>query len=95
MSRYGATLTILATTLSEAAVKDGRGSEDIEFFLSGKCISEWLRSTAEAISGDKRPVPLPDWFCSIADTPEVIRCKHFEGPNTCLNKNLCSKQVPF
>lgn len=96
MSKYDATLTILATTLSEAAVKDEVEGFDIGAGLFGEHLSEWLRNTAEEISDEKRPAPIPDWFCNIAITPRGVNCKHFEVPNTCLNVgNLCDHQVPF
>jgi hypothetical protein len=68
MSKYGTTLTVLCTTLSEAIRKDdekefasnggllkeGEGY-DISSGLFGANLSEWLRSTAEAVAKKVRP----------------------------------------
>lgn len=55
MSKYGATLTVLCTTLSEAVLKDEAGEGcDISAGLFGAHLSEWLRDTAETVSGEKR-----------------------------------------
>lgn len=57
MSRYGMTLTVLCTELAEAVSKDEApdvGGFDISAGLFGPNLSEWLRKTAEIISGETR-----------------------------------------
>jgi hypothetical protein len=58
MSKYGMTLTVLCTELAEAVAKDEapeEGGFDLSAGLFGSNVSEWLRKTAEAISGESRP----------------------------------------
>ena len=83
MSRYGATLTILATTLIDAGEKDGEEREDIEAFIAGGHVSEWLRGTAETISGEKRPTARDLPLCATNGRLCGARCPHLVGINYC------------
>lgn len=105
MSKYGATLTVLATGLIEATVKDESEGFDIGAGLFGENQSEWLRKTAEEISGEKCESDLitlddglPEWFCSSLTTtgePPIKGCIYFHGKCGCNKKDDCNYQVPF
>jgi hypothetical protein len=52
------TLTVLATGLAEAVSKDEQTNQvgfDLSAGLFGEQVSEWLRKTAEELSGENRP----------------------------------------
>ena len=59
MSIKGITLTILATGLSEALLKDEQefeeqGGFDISGGLYGKHVSDWLREVESALNGEQK-----------------------------------------
>jgi hypothetical protein len=57
MSKYGMTLTVLATELAEAVAEDEKpenGGFDISAGMYGPHLSEWLRKVAERISDEER-----------------------------------------
>ena len=56
MSKYGMTITVLATTLAEAVSKDeepDQGGFDLSAGLFGEHVSEWLRDVAKHLSSEK------------------------------------------
>lgn len=55
MSSYGMTLTVLATGLAEAVLKDEApevGGFDLSAGMYGPNVSDWLRSVARQLDGD-------------------------------------------
>lgn len=95
MSKYDTTLTTLANELADAAFRDAKSGFDIGAGHIGENVSEWLKLTAEALSGEKRFEPETVMFCGRPS--EEGDCDRRVGrQHRCLLADgLCGDQVPF